>query len=71
MFVISVNDNGEERNLVASHVRVVDSFLLVKAGAASHAFPVETLIDIIAVDAASANLQSTSREIRHVQLLID
>ncbi len=53
MFVVSVNDNGEERNLVASHVRVVDDFILIQAGGVSHAFPVATLMDIVAVDAVT------------------
>lgn len=53
MFVVSVNDNGEERNLVASYVRVVDDFILVQAGGVSHAFPVATLMDIVAVDAVT------------------
>jgi hypothetical protein len=53
MFVVSVNDNGEERNLVASHVRVFDYFILIQAGGVSHAFPVATLMDIVAVDAVT------------------
>ena len=53
MFVVSVNDNGEERNLVASYVRVVDDFILIQAGGVSHAFPVATLMDIVAVDAVA------------------
>lgn len=54
MFVVSVNDEGQERNLVASCIRLEKDLIVIQAGGASHTFPVADLMDIIDVNADPA-----------------
>jgi hypothetical protein len=67
VFVISVNDDGQERNLVASHVRVEGKHLVVQAGGAIHTFLLSKLMDII--DVAFASHDGVARRLQTGQRL--
>jgi len=50
MFVVSIVDDGQERNLVATKVWMEDGIVVVQAGGKRHAFPASSLIEIMAIE---------------------
>lgn len=50
MFVVSVVDDGQERNLVATKVWMEDGVVVVQAGGKQHAFPASSLVEIMAIE---------------------
>ena len=51
--MVSVNDDGQERNLVACHVRVERDEIFVQAGGIIHTFLLSKLMHILDVTLAS------------------
>jgi hypothetical protein len=49
MFVVSISNNGQERNLVANEVHLTDGRIIIQAGGQRHVFPVLGLINILAI----------------------
>jgi len=52
MFVVSIIDDGHERNLVATKIQMESGSLVVHAGGKRHVFPVGSLIEISAIEEA-------------------
>ena len=50
MFVVSILDDGDERNFVATGLRVTHGDILIEAGGAQHLFKLGDVIDILPID---------------------
>ncbi len=49
MFVVSIMDRGDERNFLATELRLNDDMAFVDCGGVTHVFKVVDVIDIIPV----------------------
>jgi hypothetical protein len=66
MFVVSIMDNGNERNFVATDFRLHLSTVIIAVGAAEHVFPISDVIEVVPVRGASANDRHRPTAIRRL-----
>ncbi|EJC72325.1 hypothetical protein Rleg10DRAFT_0736 [Rhizobium leguminosarum bv. trifolii WSM2012] len=61
MFVVSIIEDGLERNLLATKIRMENGSLVVHVGGQQHVFPVGGLIEIAAIEEERESFSSWPR----------
>ncbi len=67
MFVLSVLDNGDERNFVTEEIRILDGRALAVIGETSQSFEIDDVIDLVLVGNAPEATSAASHFARQCQ----
>ncbi len=66
MFVVSIIDNGDERNFVVTDVRVREIDVVVNAGGVEHVFRLADIIDILPIGVSQRDVKALSLRSRRL-----